>query len=476
MTQPLRRVAVLGGVRTPFCRSNTLYADQSNQDMMTAVLGGLVEKYSLDGVHIDEVVGGAVVTHSRDWNIAREAVIGSKLARTTPGITMIQACGTSLQAAMGIAAKIATGEIESGIAIGSDTTSDAPVVFSKKFADRLVQVQQAKSLGARAGAFKGMSLGELKPVPPSVAEPRTGLSMGQHTELMAQHWNVSRAEQDQLAYDSHRKAAAAYDMGFMDDLLVPFAGVFRDNNLREDMSLEKISTLKPAFDRSERGTLTAANSTPLTDGAAAVLLGSEGWALKHGLPVLAYLTAAQTSANDFVAGEGLLMAPTIAVSKLLERTGLKLQDFDFYEIHEAFAAQVLATLRAWEDPKYCKERLGRDEPLGRIDPAKINVKGSSLAFGHPFAATGARILANLAKLLSEKGTGRGLISICTAGGMGVAAIVEAPGGVLAKSEDLVAIPAARQESVTEVQPVSEEVKARVDELKTEALAPEPVER
>ena len=422
MDQTLRRVAVIGGLRTPFCRSNTLYADQSNLDMLVGVLNGLVDKYKLAGVHIDEVVGGAVVSHSKDWNLAREAVLGTKLAHSTPGITMQQACGTSLQAAMSIAAKIATGQTESGIAMGSDTTSDAPIVFKPKFAHRLVEAQNAKSIGERLKAFKGFSPSELAPQPPSVSEPRTGLSMGQHTELMAQEWKIGRGEQDQLAYESHKKAAEAYRSGYMDDLVIPFAGVFRDNNLREDISLDKIATLKPAFDK-ERGTLTAANSTPLTDGAAAVLLASEEWATKRGLPVQAYLTYSQTAANNFVEGEGLLMAPTIAVSRMLDRAGLKLQDFDFYEIHEAFAAQVLATLKAWEDPAYCKKFLGRDEPMGAIDRAKLNVKGSSLAFGHPFAATGARIVANLAKLLSEHG-GRGLISVCTAGGMGVAAILE----------------------------------------------------
>ena len=422
MDQTLRRVAVIGGVRIPFCRSNTFYADQSNLEMLVGVLNGLVDKYKLSGAHIDEVVGGAVVSHSKDWNLAREAVLGTKLAHSTPGITMQQACGTSLQAAMSIAAKIATGQTESGIAMGSDTTSDAPIVFKPKFAHRLVEAQNAKSIGERLKAFKGFLPSELAPQPPSVSEPRTGLSMGQHTELMAQEWKIGRGEQDQLAYESHKKAAEAYRLGYMDDLVIPFAGVFRDNNLREDISLDKIATLKPAFDK-ERGTLTAANSTPLTDGAASVLLASEEWAIKRGLPVQAYLTYSQTAANNFVEGEGLLMAPTIAVSRMLARAGLKLQDFDFYEIHEAFAAQVLATLKAWEDPAYCKMFLGRDEPIGAIDRSKLNVKGSSLAFGHPFAATGARIVANLAKLLSGHG-GRGLISVCTAGGMGVAAILE----------------------------------------------------
>jgi len=423
MTQSIRRVAIVGGVRIPFCRSNTLYADLSNLEMMTATLNGLVDKYHLAGRHIDEVVGGAVVSHSKDWNIAREAVLGTKLAPSTPGITMQQACGTSLQAAMGIAAKIATGEIECGIAVGSDTTSDSPIVFSKKFSKRLMQANQQKGTWNKVKVFQGLSPSELAPQPPTVSEPRTGLSMGQHCELMAQEFHVPRAEQDQLAADSHRKAAEAYATGFMDDLIVPCAGVFRDNNVREDASVEKLATLKNAFEKSERGTLSAGNSTPLTDGAACVLLCSEEWAAKHSLPVQAYLTHYQTAANNFVAGEGLLMAPTIAVSKLIDRAGMKLQDFDFYEIHEAFAAQVLATLRAWEDPEYCRRVLGKEQPLGSIDRARMNVKGSSLAFGHPFAATGARIAANLAKLLSIHG-GKGLISICTAGGMGVAAIME----------------------------------------------------
>ncbi len=423
MSQTIRRAGIVGGVRIPFCRSNTLYADLSNLDMLTAVLNGLVDRYKLKGAHIDEVVGGAVVTHSKDWNIAREAVLSTKLAPSTPGITMIQACGTSLQGALGIAAKIAAGEIECGIAMGSDTTSDAPIVFSKKFASRLTQIPQQKTTLDKLKVFKGFSPAELAPQPPSVAEPRTGLSMGQHAELMAQEWKITRQEQDRFAFDSHQKAAAAYRSGYMDDLIVPCAGVFRDNNLREDINLDKLGSLRTAFERSERGTLTAANSTPLTDGAASVLIASEEWAAKRGLAIQAFLTHSQTAANDFVAGEGLLMAPTIAVARLLDRVGLKLQDFDLYEIHEAFAAQVLATLKAWEDPVYCKTRLGRDQPLGSIDRAKINIKGSSLAVGHPFAATGARILANLAKLLSIQG-GRGLISICTAGGMGVAAILE----------------------------------------------------
>jgi acetyl-CoA C-acetyltransferase len=425
MVAQLRRVAVIGGVRTPFCRSNTAYSELTNLDLMTTALNGLVEKFHLEGELIDEVVGGAVVTHSKDFNLAREAVIGTKLDPRTPGVTLIQACGTSLQAALGSAAKIATGQIECAISAGSDTTSDAPVVLQRKLAMRLAKLARAKSFSEKASIFmKGFSPAELAPNAPSVAEPRTGLSMGQHTELMAQEFHIPRDEQDKLAYESHKKAAKAYDEGFMDDLLVPCAGVYRDNNLRADIDLAKMATLKPAFEKSERGTLTAANSTPLTDGASSVLLASEEWADRHGLKPQAYLTHGQHAAIDFVGGQGLLMAPTIAVSRMLDKAGLTLQDFDFYEIHEAFAAQVLATLKAWESPEYCREVLGKDQPLGSIDRDKLNVKGSSIAFGHPFAATGGRILAMLAKILVQNGGGRGLISICTAGGMGVAAILE----------------------------------------------------
>jgi acetyl-CoA C-acetyltransferase len=422
--EEMRRVAVLGGSRIPFCRSHTAYAELPNLDMLTAALGGLVDRFALHGVHVDEVVGGAVVTHAKDWNLAREAVVGSALAPTTPAITMMQACGTSLQGALGIGAKIATGQIECGIALGSDTTSDAPVVFKRSFAQRMVQLSRARSLGQRLQAFKGFRVAELAPQAPNTSEPRTGLSMGEHCELMAKQWGIAREAQDLLAYESHKKAAAAYDDGFMDDLVLPCAGVFRDNNIREDISLQKIAELKPVFDRSGKGTITAANATPLTDGASTVLLASEEWAAKHNIPVQAYLTTGRSAAVDFVQGEGLLMAPTIAVSDLLTQTGLALQDFDYYEIHEAFAAQVLATLKAWESEEYCRQRLGRSQALGSIDRSKLNIKGSSIAFGHPFAATGARILPVLAKLLHKGGGRRGLISVCTAGGMGVAAILE----------------------------------------------------
>ena len=428
----LRRVAIIGGVRTPFCRSHTMYEDLTNLEMLTTVLQGLTDKFVLSGTHIDEVVAGAVVTHAKDWNLAREAVIGTTLAASTPGITMMQACGTSLQGAMGLGAKIASGQIECGIAAGSDTVSDAPVVFQRKFAKRLVAASRGRSFRAKLGAFKGLKLRELAPNAPSTGEPRTKMSMGQHCELMAKQWNIERADQDELAFTSHQNAAKAYDEGFHDDLIVPCAGVFRDNNIRADTTLEKMGELRTAFDRSAKGTLTAANSTPLTDGASATLLASEAWPIEHDLPVLAWLTDAQTSAVDFVAGDGLLMAPTIAIAKLLKRNDMSLQDFDLYEVHEAFAAQVLCTLKALEDKDYCQSVLGLNNPLGSIDRAKMNVKGSSLAYGHPFAATGGRILSLLAKQLHEraekKGASRGLISICTAGGMGVAAILESAGG------------------------------------------------
>jgi len=403
----IRPVAIVGATRIPFCRSNSSYASISNLKMLSTVLKGLVKKYDLNGVELGEVNAGAGITHTKDWNLAREAVLSSGLSAGTPATTMQQACGTSLQAALMASAKIATGQIDSAIAAGSDTVSDVPIVFSKKFSRRLVKLGKAKNISAKLGVFKGLGAKELAPVPPSVNEPRTLLSMGQHCEMMAKEWGITREAQDELALASHKNAAAAYQRGFFDDLLTPCEGVVRDNNLRADSTLEALAGLRTAYDKTESGTLTAGNSTPLTDGASGVILASEEWAKEHGLPVLAYLTHGQTSAVDYISGAGLLMAPTVAVHKMLERAELALQDFDFYEIHEAFAAQVLCTLKAWE-----------------VDRSRMNVNGSSLAVGHPFAATGGRILGNLSKMLSEKGSGRGLISVCTAGGMGVTAILE----------------------------------------------------
>jgi acetyl-CoA C-acetyltransferase len=421
----IKRIAVIGGSRIPFCRSQTLYADETNKDMLTRAIQGVVDRYGLDGEQLDKVIAGAVTVHSKDWNLAREALLSTSLSPLTPGITLQQACGTSLQAAMLAGAEIASGAIDCAIVGGTDTTSDAPIVFQRRFAQRLMKLNRAKSFKDKLAAFKGFSPGELAPQPPANSEPRTGLSMGQHCERMARHWQISRREQDELALTSHHNAARAWDEGFFDDLVVGHAGVLRDNNVRPDSDLQQLAKLKPAFDKSGNGTLTAGNSTTLTDGAAAVLLTSEEYADKHDLPVSAWLTHSRTAAVDFVDGdEGLLMAPTVAVSEMLDRADLSLQDFDFYEIHEAFAAQVLCTLRAWESDDYCRDRLGRSEAMGAIDRAKINVKGSSLAVGHPFAATGARIVATLAHLLEEKGSGRGLISVCTAGGMGVSAILE----------------------------------------------------
>ncbi len=420
----IRRIAVIGGSRIPFCRSNTFYADETNQDMLTRAIQGVVDRYGLAGKQIDKVVAGAVTTHSKDWNLAREAVLSTSLSPLTPGITMQQACGTSLQAALMAGAEIATGQIDCAIVGGTDTTSDPPIVFQRRFAQRLVKLGRAKSFKDKLAVFKGFSPAELAPQPPSNGEPRTGLSMGQHCERMAREWQIGRREQDELTLASHHNAAEAWNEGFFDDLVVEHAGVLRDNNIRPDSDMESLGKLKPAFDRSGNGTLTAGNSTTLTDGAAAVLLTSEDYAKKHDLPVTCYLTQGRTAAVDFVGDEGLLMAPTVAVAEMLRNAGLTLQDFDFYEIHEAFAAQVLCTLKAWESEDYCRDRLGLDAPLGAIDRSKMNVKGSSVAVGHPFAATGARIVGTLAKLLEQKGSGRGLISVCTAGGMGVSAILE----------------------------------------------------
>jgi len=421
-----RRVAILGGVRIPFCRNNTAYYDVGNLGLSTVVLGGLVEKFQLYGQTLGEVAMGAVLKHSSDFNLAREATLSSGLSPHTPGITITRACGTGLDALITVANKIAVGQIEAGIGGGSDSTSDVPIAVSKKLRRRLLDFNRARTLGERIkAALKGFSFGEFKPEFPSVAEPRTGKSMGESCEDMAKTWGIAREDQDRLAYESHQKAAAAYARGFFSDLVMPFRGLERDNILRPDTSLEKLATLKPAFDkRSGKGTLTAGNSTNLSDGASAALLASEDWAKASGKEIQAYLADAQVAAIDFVGGEGLLMAPAWAVAQLLKRNNLKLQDFDFYEIHEAFAAQVLCTLKAWESEEFCKTKLGMDGALGSIDRSKLNVVGSSLALGHPFAATGARIVATAAKLLKEKGQGRVLISICTAGGMGVAAIVE----------------------------------------------------
>ena len=424
MNKPLRRIAVIGGSRIPFCRSNSIYSAKTNLDMLSASLQGVIDRFGLDGVQLDEVIAGAVTTHSKDWNLAREALLSTSLSPLTPGITLQQACGTSLQAALMIGAKIASGQIECGIAAGTDTTSDPPITFGRRFSQRLVRLGAARTGKQRLAAFKGFSPTELKPVLPANGEPRTGLSMGAHCERMAREWNAGREDQDRLAMESHQKADQAYNEGFFDDLVTPWGGVSRDNNIRADSSLEKLGGLRTVFAKGSEATLTAGNSTPLTDGAAAVLLCSEDWAAARDLPVQAFITAGRTSAVDFVNDEGLLMAPTVAVSELLAMTGLGLQDFDFYEIHEAFAAQVLCTLAAWESADYCRDRLGRDQPLGAIDRERLNVKGSSLAVGHPFAATGARIIGTLGQILESAGSGRGLISVCTAGGMGVAAVME----------------------------------------------------
>lgn len=424
MTQ-LRRVAIIGGNRIPFARSNGPYATASNQAMLTAALEGLIERCNLHGQRMGEVVAGAVIKLSRDMNLTRESVLGSRLSPTTPAYDIQQACGTGLEAALLVANKIALGQIECGIAGGVDTTSDAPISVNEGLRKILLQANRAKSTGDKLKAFLQLRPKHLVPEFPRNGEPRTGLSMGQHCELMAQTWSIPREAQDQLALESHQKLAASYAEGWHDDLMTPFLGLTRDNNLRPDSTLAKLAALKPAYEKSAKGTLTAGNSTPLTDGASLVLLGSEAWAQERGLPILAYLRDGETAAVDFVNGnEGLLMAPVYAVPRLLARNGLTLQDFDYYEIHEAFAAQVLCTLKAWEDPEYCKTRLGLDAPLGSIDRSKLNVKGSSLAAGHPFAATGGRIVANLAKLLEVAGKGRGLISICAAGGQGVTAIIE----------------------------------------------------
>lgn len=425
MNSRTRRVAVLGGIRIPFARQDGPYARASNQDMLTHTLDSLAGKFNLQGEALGEVAGGAVLKHSRDFNLTRECVLGSKLAPETPAYDVQQACGTGLEATILVANKIALGQIDSGVAAGVDTTSDAPIAINEDLRQVLLQANRAKSNAQRVRALARLRPHQIVPAIPRNSEPRTGLSMGEHTAIMAPEWGVGRQEQDELAVHSHHHLAAAYDGGFLSDLVTPFLGLERDQNLRPDSSLEKLAKLRPVFGGPE-GTMTAGNSTPLSDGASAVLLASEEWAAARGLPVQAYFTEAQTAGVDHVhKREGLLMAPAYAVPRMLDRAALALQDFDFYEIHEAFAAQVLCTLKAWEDPVFCRERLGREQPLGAIDRDRLNVAGGSLGAGHPFGATGGRIVANLAKLLSQRDEGRGLISICAAGGLGVTAIMEA---------------------------------------------------
>jgi acetyl-CoA C-acetyltransferase len=420
-----RSVAIVGGVRIPFVRGNGAYARVGNQEMLTATLRAMVERYGLQGQRLDDVAAGAVMKHSSQWNLTRESVLGSGLAAETPGLDLQRACGTSLEAAILLGNKIALGQIDCAIAAGVDTVSDPPVVFPRSFQQLLLRSYRGKTFGERAAPWLGLRPKNLRPVLPGIAEPRTGLSMGESTELMVKTWGITRAEQDQLALESHQKAKAAYASGFYKELVRDYLGVSQDNNIRGDTSLDKLAKLKPVFDLSGGGTLTAGNSTPMTDGASAVLLASEAWARERDLPVLAYLSYGKVAAVDYIdKKEGLLMAPAYAVPRMLSDAHLALQDFDFYEIHEAFAGQVLCTLKAWNDPVFCRDKLRLPGALGTIDRSKLNVKGGSLAIGHPFAATGTRIVATLAKILDEHQAKRGLISICTAGGMGVTAILE----------------------------------------------------
>ena len=419
------RVAVVGGLRIPFCRAHSVYRGCSNQDMMTATLQAVVNKYDLKDQTLGDVALGAVIQHSKDWNLARESVIGSGLSMKTPAFDIQRACGTSIEACIQIANKISLGQIEAGIAGGTDSVSDAPIVFRDGLRRILLDIHAGRSMLQRILPWFRLRPAHLLPGFPGVNEPRTGLSMGESMEITAKEWDVPREHQDQLALTSHVKAAKAFEEGFYNDLVVPYQGAEEDNNIRRDTSYEKLAKLKPVFDNSAEATLTAGNSTPLTDGAAAVLLASEAWAKQKNLPIIAYITNVNVAAVNFINSDGLLMAPVFAISEMLKMANLRLQEFDFYEIHEAFAAQTIATLKAWQSEEFCRARLGRNEPMGPIELAKMNVKGGSVAIGHPFAATGARVIATMAKLLSEKGSGRGLVSVCTAGGMGVTAILEA---------------------------------------------------
>ncbi|RFS19683.1 acetyl-CoA C-acetyltransferase [Chitinophaga silvatica] len=419
----MKKVAILGGKRIPFVKSFKEYNHLSNQELITPCLNALIETFNLKGKRIGEVAFGALLNRSTDWNFSRECVLGTSLDPHTPAYNLQRACGTSLDSTIQLGLRIAAGQIDTAIAGGSDTNSDIPLQLQRQLSWKLADLKHAKSFGEKLRLISSINFKDLTPVYPSIVEPRTGLSMGQHTEKMVKEWGISRTEQDELAYKSHMNAAKAYAEGFFDDLVIEFKGLKKDTIIRADTTLAKLASLKPAFDFSGQGTLTAGNSTIYTDGASVLMLASEEFAQQQNWPVKAYLIDGETAAVDYVNGEGLLMAPTYAVARLLKRQNLQLQDFDFYEIHEAFSGQVLCTLKAWEDADYCK-KLGWDKPLGSIDRNKLNIKGGSVAIGHPFAATGARIVAQAAKMLEEKGSGRALISICTAGGMGVVAILE----------------------------------------------------
>lgn len=422
--KPLRKVAIIGGVRIPFVKSFKEYSRISNQEMLTASVQATVSRFKLNGKLLGDVALGAILTFPSDWNLAREVVLGTDLDHRTPGFNLQRACGTSLENVNLIALKIAAGQIDSGIAGGSDTNSDLPVTGPRKLGWKLIDLQNAKSFSQRLGTILSFRPGDFKPVIPGILEPRTGKTMGQHTEIMVKEWKVGRHEQDELAYLSHMNATKAYSEGFYDDMLTEFKGVKKDTIVRPDTTIEKLGKLRTAFDKTPAGTLTAGNSTIFTDGAASILLASEDFASKNNLDVQAYFVDGEAAAVDHVHGAGLLMAPTLAVARLLQRNNLTLQDFDFYEIHEAFAGQVLCTLKAWESDDYCRKALGLEKAMGSIDRSKLNVKGGSVAIGHPFGATGTRVTMNLAKLLAKKGKGRGLLSVCTAGGMGVTAILE----------------------------------------------------
>ncbi len=426
-SQSGRVPVIVGGNRIPFGKAGGGYAAASNQDMLTAALDGLVARFGLAGERLGEVAAGAVLKHAKDFNLTRESVLGSALDAATPAYDLQQACGTGLETVVQVANKIALGQIEVGIAGGVDSASDAPIAVSDGLRTALLNASRARTPAQRLKALAAIRPKDFTPQTPRNSEVRTGLSMGEHQAMTAKTWGITREAQDELAAASHHHLAQAWESGFFDDLVTPFMRVTRDQGMRPDTSVDALAKLKPVFGKGEGATMTAGNSTPLSDGAALVLIAEQQWAREHHVPVLARVVDSEGAAVDYVSGdEGLLMAPAYAVSRLLERQGLALQDFDEYEIHEAFASTVLATMAAWESEEFCRQRLGRDAPLGSIDRSRLNIHGSSLAAGHPFAATGGRIVATLAKSLAQKGTGsRGLVSICAAGGQGVVAILEA---------------------------------------------------
>ena len=421
------RIAIVEGLRTPFARQATAFHGIPAVDLGKMVVNELLARSGVDPLLIDQLVFGQVVQMPEAPNIAREIVLGTGMNVATDAYSVSRACATSFQAVANVAESIMAGTISVGIAGGADSSSVLPIGVSKALARTLVDVNKARSLSQRLSLFSKLKFRDLLPVPPAVAEYSTGLRMGDTAEQMAKSHGISRAEQDELAHRSHQRAAEAWENGLLDAEVMaahvpPYKEVVqRDNNVRFDSSIEQYAKLRPAFDR-KHGTVTAATSTPLTDGAAAVLMMSESRAKELGIKPLGYVRSFAFAAIDV--HEDMLLGPAYATPIALDRAGLTLSDLDLIDMHEAFAAQTLANIKMFASAHFAHEKLGRDAAIGVIDMEKFNVLGGSLAYGHPFAATGARMIVQMLHELRRRGGKLGLTTACAAGGLGAAMILE----------------------------------------------------